>query len=414
MEEWTMIRIQKNKWRFVIAGLALGCVITSPAWGQVQRPPEQAPIDDASGKGGLTVYQNFAKYPPETRPLNTWDWDLLHPWLTENTPVSLMPLQTVRQLESLQNSGLSEEEISQRVVMPPSLPRYQFDVNKTILAGNQDELRAQLTVTPAADSNAPLPVHVIKAELIGDDYFGSPSLGSVPFSCEAVTSTCTFLWKPPSADKKYWGALELQVTLSVEGTADEFVARQSFYSSPMVAGRFNGQFTEHLENGSLVIDAGVNVQSRMVCFISANLYSADKETPTQFVQRRMIVDPSMKSISFTFFGKIFRDYGYEGTFRLQDMKAQCENLPYPPEWFMDSLAHQAELQTFRDNHQTASPEPTRIYFEYNTDTYVTRRYAINDFSDEEWQSPAKTRKLEALQKVAADLNDPALEVRKHQ
>lgn len=249
--------------------------------------------------------------------------------------------------------------------------------------------------------------------MIGDDYFGAPSLGSVPFSCATARAPCSFQWKAPSADKKYWGALELQVTLNVEGTNDEYVARQSFYSSPMVAGGFSGNFTERLVNGSLVIDADVDVQRRMVCFISANLYSADKEVSVQFVQRRMIVEPSTKSISFTFFGKIFRDYGEEGTFRLQDMKAQCENLPYPPEWFMDSLAHRAELQAFRANNQPA-PEPARIYFAYTAYSYVTRRYTTNDFSDEEWQSPAKTRKLEALQKVAADLNDPALEARKHQ
>jgi hypothetical protein len=121
----------------------------------------------------------------------------------------------------------------------------------------------------------------------------------------------------------------------------------------------------------------------------------------------------MKSISFTFFGKIFRDYGYEGVFRLQDMKAQCENLPYPPEWFMDSLAHQAELQAFQDNHQTTM-EPTRIYFEYSEYSYMTHRYASADFSDQAWQSPEKTSKLDVLKKVAAELDDPALQVRKQQ
>jgi hypothetical protein len=39
---------------------------------------------------------------------------------------------------------------------------------------------------------------------------------------------------------------------------------------------------------------------------------------------------------------------------------------------------------------------------------------VNDFSDEVWQSPAKTWKLEALQKLAADLNDPASQALKHQ
>jgi hypothetical protein len=413
MEEQIMIGMKKNTLRFVLAGLALACIISNPAPGQVQRTPEQSTNDDASGRGGLTVFEDFAKYPPESRPLNTWNWDLLHPWLTENTPVSLIPAETLRQLQSLRNSSLSEEEISQQVSLPSSLPRYEFDVNKTIVAGTQDELSAQLTVTSPGESNAPLRIHVIKAELIGDDYFGSPSLGSVPFSCDAVNPACTFQWKAPSPDKRYWGALELEVTLTVEGSEDEFVARQSFYSSPMVAGRFTNTFSERLDNGSLVIDAGVNVQRRMVCFVSANLYSVDKGTPAQFVQRRLIVDPSMKTISFTFFDKIFRDYGEEGVFRLQDLKAQCENLPYPPEWFMDSLAHRTELQAFRNTHP-ATMEPTRIYFDYDAHSYVTRRYASNDFSDEEWQSPAKTRKLEALQKVAADLNDPALEARKRQ
>lgn len=402
-----MIAIRKSTSGFA---LALGCLITSAAWGQSNASPDQSLLNDPSAKGGLAIYQDFAKYPPESRPLSNSNWDLLHPWLTENTPVSLIPGQIIHQIDALQSSGLEEEEISQRITMPPDLPRYVFDVNKTILAGTQDQITAQLRVT-SSDDSTPLSAHVIKAELIGDDYFGAPLLGSVPFSCEA--SSCSFQWKAPSADKKYWGALELQVTLTVEGKNDEYVARQSFYSSPMVAGRFTGTFSEQLVNGSLVVDAGVEVQRRMVCFVSGNLYSADKDTPVQSVQRRLIVDPSMKSIPLTFFGKIFRDYGEEGTFRLQDLKAQCENLPYPPEWFMDSLAHRAELQSFRETHQPAL-EPSRIYFDYSNYSYLTRRYAMYDFSDQEWQSPAKTRKLEALQKLASDLNDPAGEARKHQ
>ena len=127
----------------------------------------------------------------------------------------------------------------------------------------------------------------------------------------------------------------------------------------------------------------------------------------------MIVDPSMKTIEFNFFGKIFRDFGYEGVFRLQDLKAQCENLPYPPEWFLDSIAHQAELQDFQ-NRPPATKEPSRIYFAYNNFTYTTRSYPNNIFADQEWQSPERTRKLEALKKAAAELNNPAMEERKRQ
>ena len=406
-----MIGMHWNSFRATLAVLALGSTIPLFARAQVLAP-QPLPLDDASGKGGAAAFEEFAKYPPESRPLDTSNWDLLHPWLTDNNPTTLVPVEVFRQMETLQKAGLSEQEIAQRVIMPQSLPEYQFDVNKTILAGTQDEFQAKLTVLPPPGSTEPVRFQITRVELVGDDYSGSPSLGAVPFTCDFARFSCTFRWQAPSEEKKYWGSLELQVTLSVEGVAGELHARQAFYSSPMVAGRFTGDFTEHLDNGSLVVDAGVEVQRRMVCFVSANLYSADNAAPLQSVQRRMIVDPSMKSIPLTFFGKIFRDYVAQGAFRLQDLKSQCENLHYPPEWFMDSQAHQAQLEAFEKTHK-GPMEPQRIYFEYSSHSYVTRRYANSEFSDAEWQSVEKTGKLEALRKLASELNDPALEARKH-
>jgi len=209
-----------------IAALALGFVIAGQTLAQAQRTPQQAPLDDPSAKGGIAVFQSYAQYPPESRPLDTSNWDLLHPWLTENAPVSLVPVQTIRQFEALRSSGLEDEEIAQRVTIPSNLPSYQFDINKTILAGTQDQINAQLKVT-SADGSTPLAAHVIKAELIGDDYFDSPALGGVPFSCDG--SSCSFQWKAPSTDKKYWGSLELQVTLTVEGTDEKTFFSRKLY-----------------------------------------------------------------------------------------------------------------------------------------------------------------------------------------
>jgi hypothetical protein len=231
----------------------------------------------------------------------------------------MVPRQTMLQVEALRASGMTEEEVLRNVTIPSSLPRYQFEMNKTILAGAKDELRATLTVIPSQIST-PVRLHITDAQLMGDEDFGAPKLGRVPFSCATATA-CTFQWRSPSAQKQYWGVLELVVTATLEGMADDFVIRQPFYSSPMIAGKFTGQFQERIDNGSLVIDAGVEVQKRMACFVSANLYSVDKGIPTHHAERRMIVDPSMKTIDFTFFGKVFRDFGHEGTFRMQDLKS---------------------------------------------------------------------------------------------
>jgi len=319
-----MSKGRKHGSTLLLAGLVL-CWELPGATAQAQ---DQS-ITDASPLSSMVAYREFIKYPPESRPLVGANWDLLNPWSVDASTRPMIPTRVTAQVESMRRAGVSDDQAWRSVALPATLPKYRFELNKTILAGMHQDLTATLTFM-SDQAGAPPEVNITRAELIGDADFGSPALGAVPYSCQAGNTTCTFHWRAPAARKEYWGVITLVVTASVAGSTDEFVMRQSFYSSPMTAGKFTGQFQEKLENGSLVIDAGVNVTNRMACFVSANLYSIDKGVPSQHVERRLIVDPSMHSIAFTFFGKVFRDYGHEGSFRLQDLKAQCENLHYPP------------------------------------------------------------------------------------
>jgi hypothetical protein len=400
-----------NGWKrgstLLLIGLGLCCELA---------PASAAPASeaDASPLNTMVAYREFAKYPPESRPLVGANWDLLHPWSVDASTMPMVPTRIATQVESLRRAGVPDDEAWRSVTLPATLPRYRLELNTAILAGTNQDLNATLTVMSDQVAGAPPQINITRAELVGDADFGSPVLGAVPYSCQTgSTATCTFHWRAPATRKEYWGVINLVVTANLVGSTDEFVMRQSFYSSPMTAGKFTGRFQEQLQNGSLVIDAGVDVTRRMACFVSANLYSVDKGLPTHHAERRLIVDPSMHSIPLTFFGKIFRDFGYEGAFRLQDLKAQCENLHYPPEWFMDSVAHKAELQAFQAR-PIAIKEPSRIYFEYNDYTYRTRNYSSSDFSDREWQSPESTRKLTLFNRAAGELTNPSLEALKKQ
>jgi hypothetical protein len=399
----------RNVLRLVAAGLALHSGLILSANGQALSPTSNRTLlEDTTPKDLVARYQDFSQYPPESRPLRASNWDLLHPWTVDTPTLPLTPSSWKSQLETLAKSGLAPTAIVQKIGAPSSFPIYNFAVNKLMLAGANDQLTARLTISPAPGSTTLPPVHILQAELIGDSSFGNQEIGSVPYTCDAgANPVCSFHWSAPSADKKYWGDLELKVKLSLQGKGDDYMALLHFYSSPIAAGKFTGEFQERLEDGSLLIDAGVNVQRRMACFVSANLFSVDKEIPTHHAERRMIVDPSMKTITFTFFGKIFRDYGHEGAFRLQDLKAQCENLPFPPEWFIDSTSHQAELEAFQSQPAPA-PQPGRVYFDYNDFTYTTQNYPSSAFSFKEWQSPARIHKLELLNRVAHAHNDPAM------
>lgn len=378
--------------------LAAVCILASASLvAQSVRRVKHAPLDDISDKGRLAVLEDALQYPPESRPIDSTYWALLHPWSVDTATRPMIPVATLREIAALRNAGVPRTDKAwSQIKIPASAPSYRFEMNKTILAGLADQLHARLVITGSG-------AHIDSAEVIGSTEFGSPNLGAVPFSCEASGGPCHFTWQAPSADKKYWGDLHLQVTVHVDGMPGHFVIGESFYSSPMVAGRFTGDFQDRLENGSLVIDAAVSVQSHMACFVSANLYSADSSTPLQHAERRMIVDPSMKTISFTFFGKIFRDYGDSGTFRVQDLQAQCKNLPYPPEWFLNQPAHQAEWEAFQKNPPASSKEPSRIYFDYDTHSFTTHSYPLTSFSDAEWQSPEKTRAIQSLKNSLAGL-----------
>jgi len=398
-----MTPVHKNK-SGLAAMVALLCGMLIPAGlqAQAQREVKHPSLGDGTIQGRLAVLEEYYQYPPGSKAIDSSYWDYLHPWNVEIQPKAMISQDTLNQIATLRLAGVGNDAIANQLHSQLQASPFlaQFDMNKTILAGTDDQLQARLTITSRRGSDPSPAIHVKSAELIGSPEFGSPNLGGVPFSCDTTGPACTFVWQAPSAEKKYWGALTLRVTLTVDGSKDSFVVGQGFYSSPMVAGKFTGKFQERLENGSLVVDAGVEVQRHMACFVRANLYSAGDGTPLQHVERRMLVDPSMKTISLTFFGKIFRDYGDQGAFRVQDLQAACQNLPYPAEWFIDQAAHEAEWREFQKN-APATHEPRRIYFGYDTHSFTTRSYTLSAFSDAEWQSPEKTQILEAHRKLAA-------------
>jgi len=120
-----MVDIQKNVVRFAaLAALALCLSVGTPAKGQapLQDDPNQPSLNDASGEGALAAFERFTQYPPDSRPLNIWNWDLLHPWSTDTSPAPMIPSRAASQAEALRASGVPEDE-AWRTVMPASLPQ---------------------------------------------------------------------------------------------------------------------------------------------------------------------------------------------------------------------------------------------------------------------------------------------------
>jgi hypothetical protein len=359
------------------------------------RDLEELMSEGPTPKALYEAYRSYAQYPPNSRPLTREMKDMLEPWTIQNQPLPVMTDPQFRTeaamrewAQKLEAQGKSRDEIMAELERrAKNAPRYKFDLPRHTITENET-LTAFLNVTDAGGS--PLAgVTILGAEIIGDVNFGSRGLGSAEYK-EAGVGRYQFTWKPPSADKQYWGTLTLKVRARIPGLQDEAQIIDSFFSSPTAPARFTGQFSERLENGSLLIDVGVDVARECSYQIHGNLYSLDDNEPTHWAAAEVILKPGAQVATLTFFGKVFHDGGYEGRFELRDLRGTCENIPFPASWIGDP-SKVRQIEQIPPNN-----EPVVLFMPYTNAKFATRSYRLSEFSKEEWSSPDKERRLQQL------------------
>ncbi|MCR9144011.1 MAG: hypothetical protein NXI24_17320 [bacterium] len=364
------------------------------------RDLEKLVNDGPSPKAMLEAYRLYSRYPPNSRPLDQGMKDLTEPWKIRNIPLPIMPDPRMRteaalkkMLEELVASGKTREQaIEELTKRGEGAPRFVFELNKHTITAD-DKLVAKLSVTDA--DGVPVPAEILGAQLEGDETQGKPGLGSVDYT-QIGAGGYEFTWSAPGANKKYWGSLTLKVRARVPGIDGETELVQSFYSSPIVPARFTGQFSERLDNGSLYIDATIDVERECQYNLHANLYSLQEDEPTHWVAADKVLQPGRQVVTFEFFGKIFRDNGYSGKFELRDLRGTCENLPFPASWLGDPTKIKA-IETVEPKN-----EPLLLYLPYTNAKYTTRSYGIDEFSDAQWESEVKDKRLRRLQQLAGE------------
>ncbi|MBN8223143.1 MAG: hypothetical protein J0L53_19680 [Spirochaetes bacterium] len=363
-----------------------------------------------SHRAMLEAYRVHAQYPDFSRPLDKTMVDLIDPWKHIDEPLPLVGDPALRteggvkkRIEELKKSGKSDAEIEADLKKYyDTQPKYQFAANRHTLTFG-DELIVTLRVT---DTNgAKLPYTLGDVFILGDPLFTKSQLGSPDFNDNGISpdqtaddGVTTFSWKIPGEDKKYWGNLKLIVQIKPKGAKEPIEVSHTFFASPISPAKFTDNFSERLENGSLVIDAVIDVKRECKFVFQANLYDY-RGNPTHWVTVNQVFEPGFRTVSFVFFGKIFRDNGYSGKFTIRDLRGTCENLPFPARWIGDPAK--------ADAIANANPleEPVLYYMPYTTKTYTTlREYALKDFSNAEWSSPEKDARLREMGEAARGEN----------
>lgn len=310
-------------------------------------------VDELPEDSPLAVYLRNSVYAPTSRPLSAANVDLIE-WN--------------RRYERAKATR-SDPDVS-----------YLFTADKYHVTGADS-----LTVTLQAwRADTVLPITVNEAYIAPYGAAGEipQAAGAIPIALHPAgslfTDTIELAAHEALASATRPLMLGLFVEFAYEGGTQRANFRVTYTPEAQIPARFTGHFEEAIEDGSLVIYAGVEAQTAGHYLIDANLYGAD-DTPVAWTRFKGPLETGANRVRLMFMGRILVENPASSPYRLGELRgARYE----PGQW--------------PDTEQMA-PYP---------DTHVTGSYDASQFSDAEWDTPHKRATIRKLVEAAQSGTGP--------
>ena len=132
--------------------------------------------------------------------------------------------------------------------------------------------------------------------------------------------------------------------------------------------RFTGNFRDVEEDGSLVVEVGIDVDEPGFYRIDANLVGPNGE-PVAWSSYKGELAERDGIVPLRFFGKLLRDRGIAGPYRLQQLRGYL---------FREGLF------------------PDRVHMPDHDEPFETSDWKLSSFSDDEWDSPHRRHMVELM------------------
>jgi hypothetical protein len=174
---------------------------------------------------------------------------------------------------------------------------------------------------------------------------------------------------PDAALGAFKGNLRLVVTIRV-GSERGVVSFPFVYAGEPPA-TFTGVIREAVEDGSLAIYFGIHIARPGRYLVVGRLYDS-RGYPIAVLHFNDLVSAQVQELRLLAFGKLLLDEGAAAPFTLQDVQG----------WRMVDQGY-----------------PDREMMAMWAGPYRTTNYSAAAFSDREWESPTKQRRLQALQRL---------------
>lgn len=352
-------------------------VAVEPTLGPSLLPPALAA--QASPAVALAMYREWAKYPPNSRPLTEAQADVLEPLMIAEAP---------RRLLARDAHGRTRKSDYSCKLQP---------LRHTITAGETQLITLECTVGQGVEMRRAA-IEVLKADLT---LASSRQSAAVPLTSDFRDDGSegderpgdlvqTLRVQPPA---QAWGDFRLAVEVRVpeEASGDKYWLITTFAASGEPPARFTGRRKERIEEGSLVVAVEVEVNKAGRYVIQANLF-ADEE-PVAYANFDAELQSGQRWVDLLFFGKVLKDRGATGPFTMTELRGHRLNTPFSVE---DLRKPPAEVKRLLSQIKESSG-PEREELVPWREPYVTAAYGASDFSDAEWQSEVKDRRLAELQ-----------------
>ncbi|HET9622460.1 MAG TPA: hypothetical protein VFP84_13900, partial [Kofleriaceae bacterium] len=287
----------------------------------------------------LTAYRKANIYPPTSRPLSKDQLDLLQP--------------------------NKRHEAMRPTDRDPNV-RFLFTADRYFLVGD-DTLTATLAVER---DGKPLAVTLTQAyaSVVDPKTHQEPRVDVAYAPGAAPGAPLSTVFVPSKLPLKRQAAITMLVEFDY-GTGKQ-VAHFDFQYTPSggVPARFTGTFSDALDNGSLVIHAGVDVISPGHYVIDANLFDADDQ-PVAWTSFQGELAAGRQDAALLFFGKVIVDGNARGPFHIGQL---------------------------RGAHYAPGMDPDLEQMPPYPGSFTTQAYTTAQFSDAEYDSPAKRKMIELL------------------
>jgi len=314
---------------------------TAPAEAPDPAPAPPEPGPDEALPEAVQRYLEATVYPPSSGRLTAAHEDLLHP---NRRHESRRPVP----------DSLSDD--------PSTLVSYLLTAERYHLEGG-GALRPVLRVW-RGDEPIPGEVSILEASAVRE---GRAGVEGDPLAVHFVRRGERLEAEVPLAPfAEHHGPIVVRVRFAYDGGSHDDFLRFFHTPTSRIPAALTRSFHDYVEDGSLRVDVGVEVDRPGFYRFDANVFGADGE-PVAFAAFKGDLDAGGQVVPLEVFGKVLRDAGVPGPYEIRDLRGYR---------FIDG--------GYPDREQLATDPGER---------WTTAPYGLDEFTEEPWTSEHKERRI---------------------